>query len=106
LQHPSPANSFTRFATKHHIEMRLTEVLITAESPPTQTPAYACPGYFIAAKHGQVERDMVPRVTCPHDGQRMYLSEINPERREFRLWRCPQCDSTRTNEEGLVNGLP
>jgi len=115
---PQPRKQFHALCHEHHIEMRLTEVLITAESPPTQTPAYACPGpdcavrytpskgYFIAAKQGQVERNMVPRVTCPRDGQRMYLSEINPERREFRLWRCPQCDSTRTNEEGLVNGLP
>ena len=90
---PQPRKQFHALCHEHHIEMRLTEVLITAKSPPTQTPAYACPGpdcavrytrskgYFIAAKHGQVETDMTPRVTCPRDGQRMYLAEINPETR-------------------------
>ncbi len=78
----------------------------------TQTE-YVCPepgcavrytpskGYFVAAKDGQVESGMFPRRRCPRDSQPMYLAEINPEKRAFRLWRCPQCDSTRTNEEDL-----
>jgi len=32
----------------------------------------------------------------------MYLSEIHPEKREFRLWTCPHCGAKRTNEDGLV----
>ncbi len=95
---------------QHHIQMRMTGVLT-----PT---AYACPepdcgvryspskGYFIAAERGQVELDMTPHVTCPHDGQPMYLTEVNPEKRHFRLWRCPQCDSSRTNEGDLVRDIP
>jgi len=94
---------------EHHIKMRMTWVV-------TQTE-YACPepdcgvrystsnGYFIAPGRGQLESYLTPRVTCSRDGQPMYLAEINQEKRAFRLWRCPQCDSSRTNEEGLVNQI-
>jgi len=94
---------------EHHIQMGMTRVV-------TQTE-YACPapdcgvrysasnGYFIAPDHGQLESYLTPRVTCHRDGQPMYLAEINQEKRAFRLWRCPQCDSSRTNEEGLVGDV-
>ncbi len=36
----------------------------------------------------------------------MYQAEIDLEKRGFRLWRCPQCDGRRTNEEGLVRSAP
>jgi len=36
----------------------------------------------------------------------MYLAEINREKKAFRLWRCPQCNSSWTNEENLVNNIP
>jgi len=108
----------TRIASKqlhaicfeHHIRMGMTRVVTETE--------YACPephcgvrystsnGYFIAPDHGQLESYLTPRVTCPRDGQPMYLAEINQEKRAFRLWRCPQCDSSRTNEEGLVSHIP
>jgi hypothetical protein len=32
----------------------------------------------------------------------MHLAEINQEKRDLRLWRCPQCDGRRTNEEDLM----
>ncbi len=114
---PQPCKQFHVLCHEHHIEMRLTNVLIT-KGPPSQTSAYACPipdctvhytasnGYFIDGNNGSVEGDLTPRVTCPREGQRMYLAETNPAKRAFRLWRCPQCDSTRTNEEGLVTDLP
>jgi len=82
---------------------------------PTQTLAYACTepdclihyniyrGYFILSQSGHTnELDMVPSVQCPHDGAPMYLAEIDQEKRDFRLWRCPQCDGRRTNEEGVI----
>ncbi len=46
------------------------------------------------------------RVRCPHDGTPMYQAEIDLEKSGFRLWRCPQCDGRRTNEEGLVRSAP
>ncbi len=48
------------------------------------------------------ELDMVPSVRCPRDGTPMYLAEIDQHKRGFRLWRCPQCDGRRTNEEDLI----
>jgi hypothetical protein len=91
---------------------------MTEEFQSTETPAYACSardcavhytpseGYFVAGEQGQVELDVISRVKCPRDGQPMYLAEINPQKRAFRLWRCPQCDASRTNEEGLVTEIP
>jgi len=32
----------------------------------------------------------------------MYLAETDLGKKEFRLWRCPQCDARHTNEEGLI----
>lgn len=32
----------------------------------------------------------------------MYLAEVSPEKRSYRLWTCPQSGERRTNEEGLV----
>jgi len=101
------ASNSTRSATNITLKWGLTGLV--------KQTAYACPkpdcsvryspsnGYFLAPEHGQVESYLTPRVTCPCDGQRMYLAEINREKRAFRLWRCPQCDASRTNEEGLVS---
>jgi hypothetical protein len=95
--------------------MRLNQRLLNSEGDGTQTLAYACTkpdclvhyniyrGYFIVSQDGNTnELDMVPRVRCPHDGTPMYLAEIDLEKRDFRLWKCPQCDGRRTNEEGLI----
>ena len=115
---PQAAKQFHTLCYEHHIEMSVTEVVIQTEGPPTQISAYACPaqdcavhyaaskGYFVASKDGQLERDMAPRVRCPRVGQLMCLAEVNPEKRTFRLWRCPQCDASRTNEDGLVSEIP
>jgi len=32
----------------------------------------------------------------------MYLAEIDQEKGDFHLWRRPQSDGRRTNEEGLI----
>lgn len=108
------ANQLQVLCHEHHLEMRMTEVLLAIDNLPSRTPAYGCPepacavrytvssGYFLAPTLGHVELDGVPRVTCPRDGAPMYLAELNPEKRAFRLWRCPQCNSIRTNEAALV----
>ena len=112
---PQPGKQFHPLCHEHHMEMTLTNIVLQGEGRPMQASAYACPqpdcrvyytpsnGYFIATKQGQRELDMTPRVRCPRDGKPMYLAEVTPAKRNFRLWRCPQCDSTRTNEEGLAN---
>lgn len=99
---------------EHHVEMRLIELVIQTQGRSTQAFVYACPqpncavhyspanGYFIASRGGEVELDMTPYVACARDGQQMYLAEINPEKRDARLWRCPQCNASRSNEESLA----
>jgi hypothetical protein len=50
-------------------------------------------GYFIASKDGnRTEQSGTPSVRCPNDGTPMYLADIYPEQRRYRLWKCPQCD--------------
>jgi len=114
-EQPNPGTEMRGIASKqlhalcyeHHVKMAMTGLV--------KQTAYACPkpdcsvryspsnGYFLAPEHGPVESYLTPRVACPCDGQPMYLAEINREKRAFRLWRCPQCDASRTNEEGLVS---
>ncbi len=110
-----PSKELRAFCYEHHVKMRLNQSLLNSEGDATQTLAYACTepdclvhynttrGYFMLSQNGNTnEPDMVPRVRCPHDGTPMYLAEIDPEKRGFRLWICPQCDRRRTNEEGLI----
>lgn len=92
---------------EHHAKMQPVRILLKSDIYPAQTIAYACPepgcpiyytspaGYFITS---------TPWVTCPQHGVPMYLAEIKPEKRSFRLWRCPEdrCKATRTNEEDLL----
>jgi hypothetical protein len=57
-------------------------------------------GYFIDSEDVKRLREEVrPGVTCPNDQRPMYLAEVMPERRSFRLWKCPVCNTSRTNEE-------
>ena len=98
---------------EHHIEMTVKESGKT-QIAPGQTATYTCPrpdcvvhynpskGYFLVAGKGQIELDSTPRVKCSVDGRPMYLAETNPQKRSFRLWKCPQCGSTRTNEERVI----
>lgn len=91
---------------EHHVAMGMngaTEAEYACPKPNCAVRYTPSKGYFIAAKHGQFDLDMLPRRRCPRDGQPMYLAEVDPGKRSFRLWRCPQCDSSQTNEEDLVN---
>jgi hypothetical protein len=90
---------------EHHLEMKLVHV-----HPKRNISGlvYACPkadcsihyngpaGYFVVGS--------IPRTRCPHHGLRMYLAEVRPRKRSFRLWRCPLpgCKARLTNEAHLV----
>ena len=112
-----PGRQFHALCHEHLIEMRPTEVSVQTACGSTQFSTYACPqpgcgvrytpsnGYFLVSKDGQIDSDMTPRARCLRDGQPMYLAELNPEKRDFRLWRCPQCNLRRTNEEDLVDNI-
>jgi hypothetical protein len=110
-----PSKELRAFCHEHHVKMRLIQSLSNSEGDLTQTLAYTCTqpdcpvhyniyrGYFILSQNGNTnELDMVPNVRCPHDGTPMYLAEVDPDKKGFRLWICPQCDGRRTNEEGLI----
>ncbi len=57
-------------------------------------------GYFLDTEDLKtIELEIRPRVSCPNDGHQMYLGQVNPERSSFRLWKCPECNQSRTNEE-------
>jgi hypothetical protein len=90
---------------QHHSEMGL---LANGEAAGTQQ--YGCrePGCLIrynssagylfdTESAGSVEEEMTPRVFCSNDEQLMYLAEVRREIRSFRLWKCPQCEATRTS---------
>lgn len=92
---------------QHH-----TEMLPRLLSEPAEGVLYACQepsclvgydssdGYFIDTKNSKtIEEETTPRVSCPNDGHFMYLAEVMPQRRSFRLWKCPECNGNRTNEE-------
>ncbi len=110
-----PSKELRALCHEHHVEMRLNQSLSNSEGKARQTLAYACMepdclvhyniyrGYFILSQNENTnELDMVPSVRCLHDGRPMYLAEIDREKRDFRLWKCPQCDGRCTNEEGLI----
>jgi len=92
---------------EHH-----TEMLLECRREPTETFLYACrepgcfihyyssQGYFIEPANGdRSEPEIKPGVHCPKDGVVMYLAEVRPEKKSFRLWKCPECDGIRTNGE-------
>ncbi len=110
-----PGKELRALCHEHHVKMRLNQSLVNSAGKAKQTLAYACTepdclvhynifrGYFMLAQNENMNQmDRVPRVRCPRDGAPMYLAETDLEKKEFRLWRCPQCDARRTNEEGLI----
>ena len=112
------ANGLQPLCYEHHTEMRLVPVVSGNEANPTQEHRYACQesdclvrftsteGYLVASHEtGQVEEEILPRLRCPHDEASMYLAEIRPQERSFRLWRCPLCKTTSTSGQILVAGM-
>ena len=97
---------------EHHVEMKIGRTQVEIHNELAETPLYACQervclvhyassrGYFIVAQGANAtEREMEPRVRCPKDGQLMYLAKVEPAKRSFRLWKCPECAASQTNQE-------
>jgi hypothetical protein len=61
----------------------------------------ACPvhynssqGYFIRGENGNTTlTDFAASVRCLNDGMPMYLARVLPDKKSFRLWKCPVCDT-------------
>lgn len=109
------ANSLQPLCYEHHTEMRLVHMPSGNGTEPVQEPKYACQesdcpvfftstaGYFVSPHEtAQVEEEILPRVRCPNDATPMYLKEIRPRERSFRLWRCPLCSATSTSNHALA----
>lgn len=77
-----------------------------------EQPLYACgeagclvcyeatAGYFLDTEDRKIlEQEIRPRIRCPKDGYFMYLAEVRPEQRSFRLWRCPECYAGHTHQD-------
>lgn len=92
---------------QHHKEM---VPKLRAET--SEQPLYACQeadclvcydatvGYFLDTGDLKIlEQEIRPRIRCSRDGRFMYLGEVRPEQRSFRLWRCPECDASYTNQQ-------
>ena len=99
---------------EHHVEMENRSSL-NGDAETTKGITHGCAepdcsvhyniarGYFMLSQNGnRAERDTMPKIRCFLDGAPMYLAEINPQKRSFRLWMCPQCGARRTNEESLA----
>jgi hypothetical protein len=57
-------------------------------------------GYFIHPENAKaIKEELTPRVSCSNDKRPMYLAEVRPQTRSFRLWKCPECGASRTNED-------
>jgi len=98
---------------QHH-----TEMLLRPLGDPAEGMVYTCQesgclirydishGYFLDTKDARtVELEIIPRVICSNDAQRMYLAEVMPERRSFRLWKCLKCNQSRINSEDTSGEL-
>jgi hypothetical protein len=105
----STAKDLRVLCYQHHNEM-----LLGPLSEPVGGMLYACRepgclvrydsshGYFIDTRDAEtIKQETTPRVSCPNDGRLMYLAEVIPQRSDFRLWKCPECNGSRTNEETL-----
>jgi hypothetical protein len=104
-----------QFCHEHLLEMRLNRSSLNNGGDATRATTYGCTkpdclvrynpsrGYFMLSQNGnRDEMDVLAKVRCFLDGAPLYLAEISPEKRSFRLWTCPQCGARRTNEEGLA----
>jgi hypothetical protein len=98
---------------EHHVPMKRVQLEKSTNPFTTYSLAYACPfpaclicygsktGYFAAEANDQSKGIQVLWVSCPLDGQPMYLAQFHPERTSLRLWRCgkPNCQGHLASEE-------
>ena len=110
-----PGQALRALCYEHHVEMRLQQGFSNGQNT-GRTATYACPeadcrvhysisrGYFMPSQNGhRNDLEVIPAVRCLDDGTPMYLAEIDLDKREYRLWICPQCGGRRTHEQGLVS---
>jgi hypothetical protein len=110
-----PGEALRALCYEHHVEMRLKQNVSNGEQNTRKTIMFACPeagclvhysisgGYFLPSQNGHRNNlEVIPAVRCLDHGTPMYLAEIDLDKRDYRLWICPQCGGRRTHEQGLV----
>jgi hypothetical protein len=110
-----PSKDLRMLCYDHLLEMGVNRSFVNSAGDGTQATTHGCTeadclvhyntsrGYFTLKQNGNKdEMDMAPKLRCFLDGAPMYLAEISPAKRDYRLWTCPQCGASRTNEEGLI----
>jgi hypothetical protein len=103
----STAETLYVLCYQHHTGMRLSsptvpvaELVYACLEPSCLVRYTALDGYSLDTKDAKtIEEEKPPRVGCPDDGQLMYLAEVNPQNSSFRLWKCPECRRSLTNED-------
>src|SRR5260370_27161743 len=98
---------------QHHTEMLARLLSESAEGMPYVCQEPGClirydilNGYFLDTNDSKtIELEIIPRVNCSNDGQRLYLAVVMPERRSFRLWKCPECNHSCINIGETSGGL-
>ena len=57
-------------------------------------------GYFLDTDDENVlAEEILPRVRCPFDQQPMYLADSLSKSSNYRLWKCPECGTPRSNAD-------
>lgn len=60
----------------------------------------ASQGYFLNTQDNvTLKEEIPPRIFCSVDKSPMYLAETQTKSKSYRLWKCPECGTSRTNEE-------
>ena len=95
---------------QHHREMGLERASesegasFRCEEPGCLIRFNASRGYFLDTKDNMtLEQEILPRVFCSSDKSPMYLAETQTKFKSYRLWKCPECGTSRTNE-GISDG--
>jgi hypothetical protein len=82
------------------------EPLYACQEPGCLVGYHSARGYFLDTKDANtLEQETTPHVNCSNDGHLMYLAEVSPTRRSFRLWKCPKCNLSYINDEENSGGL-
>ncbi|HYY72456.1 MAG TPA: hypothetical protein VE778_02575 [Candidatus Bathyarchaeia archaeon] len=95
---------------QHHREMGLEPggksegASFRCEEPGCLIRFNASRGYFLGTQDKMtLQEEILPRVFCSSDKSPMYLAETETKSKSYRLWKCPECGTSRTNE-GISDG--
>jgi hypothetical protein len=89
---------------KHHVKLEPTSLgrgnqgagtIVYACRRPTCPVHYnSAQGYFVRSDNGDTTlTDFAASVLCLNDGMSMYLAKVLPDKKSFRLWKCPACNT-------------